>query len=69
MELEADAGDRAGAIGTFHKCAEILEHELQVRPSEATEILAERLLSSDGRGLLMRAVHGTLGRGPPSVPA
>jgi DNA-binding SARP family transcriptional activator/tetratricopeptide (TPR) repeat protein len=47
MELQADAGDRAGAISTYHKCAEILEHELQVKPSQATEMLAERLLSSD----------------------
>ena len=47
MELQADAGDRAGAISTYHKCAEILEHELQVKPSQATETLAERLLSSD----------------------
>jgi DNA-binding SARP family transcriptional activator len=48
MELQADAGDRAGAISTFHKCAEILDHELQVKPSQATETLVERLLSSDG---------------------
>jgi DNA-binding SARP family transcriptional activator/tetratricopeptide (TPR) repeat protein len=48
MELQADAGDRAGAISTFHKCAEILDHELQVKPSQATETLAERLLSADG---------------------
>lgn len=47
MELQADAGDRAGAISTFHKCAEILDQELQVRPSRATETFAERLLSSD----------------------
>ena len=48
MGLQAEAGDRAGAISTFHKCAEILERELQVRPSQATETLVERLLSSDG---------------------
>ena len=48
MELQADAGDRAGAISTYHKCAEILDHELHVRPAQATEALAERLLSSDG---------------------
>jgi DNA-binding SARP family transcriptional activator/tetratricopeptide (TPR) repeat protein len=48
MELQADAGDRAGAISTFHKCAEILDQELQVKPSQATETFAERLLSSDG---------------------
>jgi DNA-binding SARP family transcriptional activator/tetratricopeptide (TPR) repeat protein len=47
MELQADAGDRAGAISTFHKCAEILDHELQVKPSQATQEFAERLLSSD----------------------
>jgi DNA-binding SARP family transcriptional activator len=48
MELQADAGDRAGAISTFHKCAEVLDHELQVKPSQATETLAERLLSANG---------------------
>ena len=47
MELQADAGDRAGAISTFHKCAEMLDHELQVKPSQATETLVERLLSFD----------------------
>jgi DNA-binding SARP family transcriptional activator len=48
MELQADAGDRAGAISTFHKCAEILDRELEVKPSRPTEILVERLLSPDG---------------------
>ena len=48
MELQADAGDRAGAISTFHKCAEMLDHELQVKPSQATETLVERLLNFDG---------------------
>ena len=51
MELQVDAGDRAGAISTFHKCYEVLDHELQVKPSEATETLMERLLSSDGSDL------------------
>ena len=51
MELQAEAGDRAGAMSTFHKCAEILDHELQVKPSQATETLAERLLSSDDLGI------------------
>jgi DNA-binding SARP family transcriptional activator len=51
MELQADAGDRAGAISTYHKCAEILDHELQVKPSQATEILAARLLSSGSPGM------------------
>jgi DNA-binding SARP family transcriptional activator/tetratricopeptide (TPR) repeat protein len=47
MELQVKAGDRAGAISTFHKCAEILDQELQVKPSQATETLVEGLLSSD----------------------
>lgn len=51
MELQAEAGDRAGAISTFHKCAEILDRELQVKPSHATETLVERLLNSDGLGM------------------
>jgi DNA-binding SARP family transcriptional activator len=51
MELQADAGDRAGAISTFHKCAEMLDRELQVKPSQATETLVERLLSSDAPDL------------------
>jgi DNA-binding SARP family transcriptional activator len=51
MELQAEAGDRAGAISTFHQCAEVLERELQVKPSQATETLVERLLSSDGPDL------------------
>jgi DNA-binding SARP family transcriptional activator/tetratricopeptide (TPR) repeat protein len=51
MELQAEAGDRAGAISTFHQCAEILEREIQVKPSQATETLVERLLSSDGPDL------------------
>jgi DNA-binding SARP family transcriptional activator len=48
MELQADTGDRAGAISTFHKCAEILDRELQVKPSQTTQTLVERLLSPDG---------------------
>jgi DNA-binding SARP family transcriptional activator len=67
MELQADAGDRAGAISTFHKCAEILERELQVKPSEVTETLAERLLNSDRAHTPQRAAHGTLGCGIPGA--
>jgi DNA-binding SARP family transcriptional activator len=63
MELQADAGDRAGAISTFHKCAEMLDRELQVKPSQATETLVERLLSSDAPDLARRATHDSLPRG------
>ena len=67
MGLQAESGDRAGAISTFHKCAEILERELQVRPSQATETLVERLLSSDGPKCHLRAGPGSIARGLPNV--
>ena len=47
MELQADSGDRAGAMGTYHRCAAMLEHELGVSPDAATTGVLERLL---GRG-------------------
>lgn len=50
MALQADARDRAGSISTFHKCAEILDHELQVKPSQATE-------SSAAPGMISELAH------------
>lgn len=43
MELQAEQGDRAGAVSTYHRCASVLERELQVDPDPATAKLAERL--------------------------
>lgn len=50
MELQDQAGDRAGAVSTFHQCAEVLERELDVKPSPATEALAQKLLGPGAQG-------------------
>jgi DNA-binding SARP family transcriptional activator len=33
MQLQADLGDRAGAVSTFHHCASVLERELGIVPT------------------------------------
>src|SRR6201992_1773209 len=43
MELQADLGDRAGAISTYHHCASVLERELGVAPDAATGTVFQRL--------------------------
>ncbi|EME62841.1 SARP family transcriptional regulator [Rhodococcus ruber BKS 20-38] len=45
MNLQADHGDRAGAVSTYHRCAAVLERELGVAPDPATRTLADRLLA------------------------
>jgi DNA-binding SARP family transcriptional activator len=47
MRLRALIGDRAGALRTYHKCATILERELDVEPSPVTQEIYERLLAVD----------------------
>lgn len=47
MELQADLGDRAGAISTYHHCASVLEHELGVEPGEVTTQTLHRLIDRD----------------------
>ncbi|MGN6131872.1 MAG: ATP-binding protein [Nocardioidaceae bacterium] len=47
MELQLLAGDRAGAITTYHRCASVLEQELGVDPGPETARLLDRVL---GRG-------------------
>lgn len=44
MRLQADLGDRAGAISTYHHCASVLERELGLDPDTQTRELFERLL-------------------------
>ncbi|HEX4015913.1 MAG TPA: AAA family ATPase [Frankiaceae bacterium] len=44
MELQADLGDRAGAVSTYHHCASVLERELGVIPDQATRNTLQRLL-------------------------
>ena len=55
MELQAESGDRAGAISTYHHCASVLERELEVEPDPATARVLKRLMG--------RAEAGS----PPSV--
>ena len=40
MELQAELGDRAGALSTYHRCASVLERELGVEPDAATRAVA-----------------------------
>ncbi|TDD84036.1 ATP-binding protein [Actinomadura rubrisoli] len=44
MELQADLGDRAGAVSTYHHCASVLERELGVVPDPATRQVFQRLM-------------------------
>src|SRR4051794_16104080 len=44
MALQADMGDRGGAINTYHHCAAILERELGVEPDPATRAALDRLM-------------------------
>src|SRR6516162_9272149 len=47
MQLQADLGDRAGAVSTFHHCASVLERELGIVPDRATQQMFRRLLAAD----------------------
>jgi DNA-binding SARP family transcriptional activator/tetratricopeptide (TPR) repeat protein len=44
MELQIEAGDRAAAISTFHRCSELLERELECSPDPSTSAIVERLV-------------------------
>ena len=48
MQLQADLGDRAGAVSTYHHCASVLERELGVVPDPATQEVFQRLLARAG---------------------
>lgn len=43
MQLQADLGDRAGAVSTYHHCASVLERELGVAPDPLTRQAFQRL--------------------------
>src|SRR5215469_14878397 len=47
MQLQADLGDRAGAVSTYHHCASVLERELGVVPDPATQQAFQRLMAAD----------------------
>ena len=48
MQLQADLGDRAGAVSTYHHCASVLERELAITPNPATRQAFERLMARSG---------------------
>jgi DNA-binding SARP family transcriptional activator/tetratricopeptide (TPR) repeat protein len=60
MTLQADLGDRAGAVSTYHHCASVLERELGVVPGRATRQAFQRLIA-DGT-----AADTPQPEGPPS---
>jgi DNA-binding SARP family transcriptional activator len=45
MQLQADLGDRAGAVSTYHRCASVLERELGVIPDPETQRAFQRLMA------------------------
>jgi DNA-binding SARP family transcriptional activator len=47
MELQADLGDRAGAVSTYHHCAAVLERELGVDPDPATRRTVQQLVARE----------------------
>jgi DNA-binding SARP family transcriptional activator/tetratricopeptide (TPR) repeat protein len=50
MLLQADLGDRAGAVSTYHHCASVLERELAITPDRATRQAFEHLMARSGSG-------------------
>jgi DNA-binding SARP family transcriptional activator len=45
IQLQADLGDRAGGVSTYHHCASVLERELGISPDPATQQSFQRLLA------------------------
>ncbi len=45
MQLQAELGDRAGAVSTYHHCASVLERELGVVPDASTRKVFQRLMA------------------------
>ncbi|WP_318307376.1 ATP-binding protein [Amycolatopsis solani] len=62
MGLQAEAGDRAGAVSTYHRCASVLERELGVGPAEPTRAALRRLLARPEPEVRRAAAPGLVGR-------
>ena len=63
MQLQADLGDRAGAVSTYHHCASVLERELGVVPDPATRQAFQRLMAdADPAGASLPAIEPAVGR-------
>jgi hypothetical protein len=69
MQLQADLGDRAGAVSTYHHCASVLERELGVVPAAATRKAYERLIAHarPADGAAAAAEHASGRSGPAAV--
>jgi len=50
MTLQSELGDRSGAIGTYHRCASVLERELGVEPGPETQATLQRIMAHDTVG-------------------
>ena len=63
MRLQADLGDRAGALSTYHHCASVLDRELGVVPDPATrQALQDLMARVDPAGAKLPAVQPVVGR-------
>ena len=62
MQLQADLGDRAGAVSTYHHCASVLERELGVVPDPATQQAFQRLMAHADAGNAGPPAAGPAGR-------
>jgi DNA-binding SARP family transcriptional activator len=63
MQLQADLGDRAGAVTTYHHCASVLERELGVIPDAVTRQAFERLMArADATGARVPPLEPAVGR-------
>ena len=52
MQLQADLGDRAGAVSTYHHCASVLEHELGIVPDAATRKVFQHLMAQSRQAVV-----------------
>jgi DNA-binding SARP family transcriptional activator/tetratricopeptide (TPR) repeat protein len=63
MRLQADLGDRAGALSTYHHCASVLERELGVVPDPATRrVLQDLMAHVDPAGAKLPTIEPAGGR-------
>jgi len=63
MQLQADLGDRAGAVSTFHHCASVLERELGIVPDRATRQVFRGLMAADDQpGAAAAAIEPAVSR-------
>ncbi|HEY2508987.1 MAG TPA: AAA family ATPase [Streptosporangiaceae bacterium] len=66
MRLQADLGDRAGAVSTYHHCASILERDLGISPGAATQRAFRALIGAPehASGTKPGSAAGPAGRQP-----